>query len=224
MKKLLQICLSLICLNVLGSCSETKVYLQSRALDFWDVFPTSVRYGPGLSTSIEATQFFKTGIGVQKSKAVGLAPDRWGPFWMEEGLYLLFFGGEFWHISKTSADSNSSSNFWPGRNTDNPERDNSFSRNVNNRYYGRFQKGCWYFLLPYAADPEGGTWTCTPLKNVLDLEINLLAGVGIRIHFSPLEVVDFITSIFGWDLFEDDINLEQSSSNPKTTHDRSEIE
>jgi len=191
---------ALVALALTGCATPAARYAGSRALDLFDVFPLSGRSGVGLYMSARATPFLGAGIGAYDALACGMGPRRWGPVWEEEGSGIgpVYCVDESL-LSRRGKDLANSNLIqlpeWPAG------PDALFEEAP-----GWRSRGHVALVLPYLVRRDGDWAKLPPWYSLLDCEADAFIGViGLRIGFSPGEIVDFLAGLFGLDPSGDDI-------------------
>jgi hypothetical protein len=186
-----------------AGCSAVGDYARSRLLDLWDIVPISVRAGPGGKVTVSATRFLGAGLGYGSASAAGMAPGRWGPTWEEFWYQFALLGSERWELSRNGTQR------WPGG----PRLPSRFYKYGDWSENGVRYLGNTLLLIPAGIGPDG--WVPKgpggqisieePWHSWANVEVDVLAGVGLRVGVCPDEVVDFLAGLLGLDLIGDDV-------------------
>lgn len=175
-------------------------YWQARGLDLYDTFPASVGGGLGALAQARVTQFAGIGIGWTEEWRVGLDDQRFGPIWWEKqrGIPILRYYRYQDYLDTEDR--------WSGGNTnwitdDHRLRANSFV------FIPAVAREGWIWLPwipPYFLEVPWETHQIT-WWNAFDVEAGLfLVAGGVRLGFSPGELIDFLCGIVTADPLEDD--------------------
>jgi hypothetical protein len=189
--------------DILGAgCSGANRYLESRALDLWDIVPVSVRAGLGADVSVRATAFLGTGLGAYEADAAGLAPGRWGPSWRDGAADLIFWTGKRMSLAGSRGPRDGPRPRWPGG----PD-----PRWLQKGGAGlERQTGNVFLVFPVPAAWWSGTPVIPPWYSWLDVETEVFLGVaGVRLGLCPVEIADFLAGLVGLDLLGDDVDGER---------------
>ena len=201
--------LRVLALLSLAGCGSSQ-YWASRRLDLWDVVPISVQRGYGLSASARVSPFAQSGLGVYgpgpreggaSTNSFGMGLGRWGPRSSEGALHLVLGSMEYQELRGPP---------WPGGPDGRYEQYSTDEK--------RFRQSGNVFIVfpaPGVTDPPSDLFARLPRWYFWpDSEAHLFLGIfGIRIGFSPAQLVDFLAGIFGFDPLGDDIAVTPNDEN-----------
>jgi hypothetical protein len=194
--------LPVLALAALAGCGNSAQYWASRRLDLWDVVPISVQRGYGLSVSARATPFAQSGLGlyapgskdkVASTNSFGMGLGRWGPRSSDGALHVVIGSMEYQELRGPP---------WPGGPDGRYEQSSTAEKRC--RASGN---AFIVFPAPGVTDPPSGEFANLPRWYFWpDCEAHVFLGLfGIRVGFSPAQLVDFLAGIFGLDPLGDDL-------------------